>query len=307
MSNLNPKVLNELFVQKLNTQEGLEKIAMEGSAFIRSKLREVSFARKIINPEYVTKLDLQRSTKHDGLTKIVDIEPDSAAVALNFRGQAPTRYLEGERYEIPFFMISSEDFQKTEEELLSYEMPLTEVIERNAVKDIQAIEDSHFISAVSGICGTAGDANHAGTFDIDTSSTAASGSLSRDGFRQLFNVLDGNQLKAETLLMNTPTFNRLFLYAGQGVGDQVASETHINGYTYATLFGRKLVVTNKTDLVPNDTVYAFTSQEYLGNFFILNDLKFFVEKKKNLITFSAYETLGMGIGNTNAVACAAWA
>jgi len=50
-----------------------------------------------------------------------------------------------------------------------------------------------------------------------------------------------------------------------------------------------------------DRIYAFTGQEFLGNFFVLNDTKFFIEKKKNVINFSAYETLGMGIGNTKSM------
>ena len=126
---ISASTVNELFVQKLNSPDGLEKVAQEGSAFIRQKLREVSFARKIINPQYVTKADLQRSVNHDGLVKIVDIEPDSKAMVVNLRGNPDFKYIMGERFEIPFFMVSSEEFQKTEEELLAYEMPLTEVIE----------------------------------------------------------------------------------------------------------------------------------------------------------------------------------
>tara|TARA_Y100000310_G_C20603468_1_gene774268 strand:- start:444 stop:1361 length:918 start_codon:yes stop_codon:yes gene_type:complete len=297
MSNISPHVLNELFIQKLGTQEGLDKIAMEGSAFIRNKLREVSYARKVINPEYVTKLDLQRSTLHDGLTKIVDIEPDSAAVAINLRGQAPTRYVEGERYEIPFYMISSEDFQKTEEELLAYEMPLTEVIERNSVKDIQAVEDSRFLAGIDAAITATGNTS------ADAATTTAT--LPRASFKTLFDFLDGNFLKAECMLMNTKTFNRLFLYSATTVGDQVGSEQHVNGFTYSTLFGRKLIVTNKTSGdggITDDTIYAFTAQEFLGNFYILVDTKFWVDKKKNLITWAAYETIGMGIGNTSACA-----
>ena len=56
MDNVSAQTINELFIQKLNSPEGLEKVAQEGSAFIRQKLREVSFARKIIQPQYVTKL-----------------------------------------------------------------------------------------------------------------------------------------------------------------------------------------------------------------------------------------------------------
>ena len=301
MSDISPQVLNELFIQKLGTQEGLDKIAMEGSAFIRNKLREVSYARKVINPEYVTKLDLQRSTLHDGLTKIVDIEPDSTAVAINLRGQAPTRYVEGQRYEIPFYMITSEDFQKTEEELLAYEMPLTEVIERNSIKDIQAVEDSRFLAGV--------DAAIALDATQSVTGTLTNSVLGREGFKTLFDVLDGSFLKCETMLMNSKTFNSLFLYPSTTVGDQVGSEQHINGFTYSTLFGRKLIVTNKTSgdgAVADNTVYAFTAQEFLGNFYILVDTKFWVDKKKNLITWAAYETIGMGIGNANACAKCLW-
>ena len=113
-------------------------------------------------------------------------------------------------------------------------------------------------------------------------------------------MLDGAELKAETMLMNSKTFNKLLLYDATSVGDQVGSEVQINGYTYATLFGRKLIVTNKVGLV-GDTIYAFTAQEYLGNFFILNDLKFWVDKKRNIITWGCYETIGAGIGNTKSV------
>ena len=154
------ETINELFVQKLDSKEGLDKVASQGSAFIRNKLREVSFARKIINPVYVTQADCQRSVAHDGLVKIVDIEPDSNAMVVNFRGKPDTNYIAGERFEVRFFGVSSEDFQKTEEELLAYEMPLTEVIEKNSVKDIQAVEDGQFMASVDTAVGSVGTAQH---------------------------------------------------------------------------------------------------------------------------------------------------
>jgi hypothetical protein len=296
--NISASTINELFVQKLNSPEGLQKVAQEGSAFIRNKLREVSFARKVIQPEYVTKADLQRSVNHDGLVKIVDIEPDSKAMTLNFRGAPTTNYLQGDRYEIPFFMISSEDFQKTEEELLAYEMPLTEVIERNSVKDIQRIEDEHFISAVNTAAAAAGNTS--------TAPALVNSAFDKSMFETLFNELDGNELRAELILMSNTMFNKLFLWDATTVGDAVGSEVSVNGYTYATLFGRKLIVSNKVSMLQSsaskDRIYTFAAQEFFGNFFVLNDTKFYIDKKKNVITFSAYETLGLGIGNSAACA-----
>ncbi len=302
MADVPANVINELFVSKLDQPEGREKLAAEGSAFIRTKLREVSFARKIINPVYVTKADLQRSVQHDGLVKIVDIEPDSAAMSINFRGGADTRYVEGERYEIPFFMITSEDFQKTEEELLAYEMPITDVIERNSVKDIQEIEDNAFISRI----------DSAITVSTKTQAiTTSGGNITKAVFTTLFNLLEaGNgttdRLKTDVVLMNNQDYNNLLLWEATSVGDQVGLEITVNGYTYATLFGKKLIVTNKADLVAQGTMYGFTAQEFLGNFFILNDTRFWIDKKKNLVTWSAYESIGMGIGNIRSVASVTW-
>jgi len=295
----NAETINELFVQKLGTKDGLDKVAMQGSAFIRQKLREVSFARKIINPVYVTQADCQRSVNHDGLVKIVDIEPDSNAAVINFRGKPDTSYVAGERFEIPFYGISSDDFQKSEEELLAYEMPLTEVIEKNSVKDIQAVEDKSFLDTIDTLVGAAGSANHldAGATGFDTD-----GSIAKNAFTNLFNVLDGNQLKADTILMGSEMYNRLLLWPATNAGDSYGSEVTINGYTYSTLFGRKLIVSNKSDIIPDAEMYAFAAQEYLGKFFILNDTKFWVKKDKNIITWAAYETIGMGIGNSKACA-----
>ena len=303
---ISASTVNELFVQKLNSPDGLEKVAQEGSAFIRQKLREVSFARKIINPQYVTKADLQRSVNHDGLVKIVDIEPDSKAMVVNLRGNPDFKYIMGERFEIPFFMVSSEEFQKTEEELLAYEMPLTEIIERNSVLDIQTIEDENFIATVDAAVAANSSTNAiTGNYVTSGMNSAEVGSIEKDDFRKLFDTLDGNSLRADTLLMDSTMFNRLFLYDATTVGDAVGSEMHVNGYSYATLFGRKLVVSNKKTKVGGgnllaNKIYAFTAPDFLGQFLVLNDTKFFIEKRKNIITFASYETIGIGLGNTKA-------
>lgn len=296
MESVNPRTINELFVQKLDTEH--EKVAAETAAFIRTRLREVSFARKIVNPQYVTKADLQRSVQWDQLVKIVDIEPDSAAMTINLRGNPDVRYVEGQRVEVQFFNVSSEEFQKTEEELLAYEMPITEVIERNSIKDIQKIEDTAFMTAVAAAVAKSGKSV--------SYTPAASGTIEILAFTKLFNSLEAvtttSPLKTDLVLMNLADFNKFMALPATTIGSAVAGEQYINGFKYDTLLGKKLVVTNKGDLVPTGTIFAFASQEFLGKFYILNDTKFWVEKKRNLIKWSAYETIAQAIINVNAVA-----
>lgn len=299
----------ELFLQRLDSEK--EKLAEKAANYIRLRLRELSFSRKILTPDYLTKFDCQRSVQHDQLVKIVDLEPNSRAMTLNFRGRPDTTYVMGERYEIPFFTVSSEEFQKLEEELLAYEMPIMDLIERNAVVDIQTIEDEEFISRVEAALAVSGKYGaYSGT------GTWSSSNFPKGTVVSLMNTLEnaGNtgtqgthnfgakRYETDTILMNQRDFNNILLWAASDVGDSFATEVTMNGYTYAMLMGKKIISTLKGELVPPTTMYGFAAKPYIGHSFILNDTKFWIEKRKNLITWSAYETIGSGIGNVDALA-----
>ena len=147
-NNAPSEVLNELFSAKLDSEAGKEKIAQLGSDWIRDRLREESFARKILPPKTVTRQDLQVSVNHDTLVKIVETEPRSRAMTMSFRGQPTTRYIRSPRFEVPFHTVASERYEKTEQELMAYLMPITEIIKRNVVKDIQEVEDYVFLTHI---------------------------------------------------------------------------------------------------------------------------------------------------------------
>lgn len=328
---------NQLFTSAIDSQEGREKIAQYGGTYIRDRLREVSFARKVLPPEMVTRSDLQRSVNHDTLVKIVDIEPKSRAMALTFRGQPTARFIAGPKYEIPFFTISSEKFEKTEQELLAYEMPITKVIEDNSVKDIQEIEDRQFLlyieAAVNATMteafdGTGGLADYTSdAFDSPTvnggtyptligqvGSTKIKGELAlsagadfvvrpiqRNDFVNLFKLLDGARLRANRILITEVDFDDVLQWTLQDNGDRVQSETVVDGYKYPTILGRLLIRTIKTDLLRAGNVYCFTDPKFLGNFYVLNNTKFYIDKIANLITWQSWEDIGIGIGNIRSV------
>src|SRR5512147_1359995 len=93
MSSVPSRVLNDLFTQKVDTAEGKEKIAEYAGSYIRDRLREVSFHRKIVPPQQITRADCQRSVNHDTLVKIVDVELQSKSMSLTFRGQPTARFI----------------------------------------------------------------------------------------------------------------------------------------------------------------------------------------------------------------------
>jgi hypothetical protein len=316
-------VMNDLFSQKLSTSEGKEKLAEVGGSYIRDRLREVSFARKIVPPEQVTRADCQRSVNHDTLVKIVDVEPQSRAMSISFRGQPTARFIRGPKAEVAFFTIASEIFQKTEQELLAYEMPITKIIEENSVKDIQEIEDREWITHVeAAVQALQNEANggsatplHPATIGTTVEFSARKGELARNAasgtaevlpvqrpdFVNLFKMLDGNRLRSERLLMTESDWDDLLQWTVEDFGDKVQSETSVDGYKYNTILGRSYIRTIKNDILRTGNIYVFTKPEFFGKFYVLNNTKFYIDKVANVITFQSWEDIGMSVINIAAV------
>ena len=319
------RVLNELFTQKLGSSEGKEKMAEYGGSYIRDRLREVSYARKVIPPEQVTRSDCQRSVNHDTLVKIVDVEPQSRALTMTFRGAPTARFIRGPKAEVGFYTVSSEIFQKTEQELLAYEMPITKIIEENSVKDIQEVEDREFTVNIEASCQALQLQANGGTptplnstqlqgagvveFSIRKGELARTAStpdatvrpIQRPDIINLFKMLDGNRLRSERMLMTEVDWDDILQWTLEDFGDRLQSETAVDGYKYNTLFGRSYIRTIKTDILRPGNVYVFTKPEFFGKFYVLNNTKFYIDKIANVITFQAWEDIAMAVINIASV------
>jgi hypothetical protein len=317
----------EMFNQRLDSQEGKDKLAELGGSWIRDRLREVSYARHILPPEQVTRAECQRSVNHDTLVKIVDVEPQSRAMAITFRDQPTARFIRAPKAEIPFFTISSEKFEKTEQELLAYEMPITKVIEDNTVKDMQEIEDREFTRHIEAcvqalqadgntasiaynrtniLAGSAGT-NVVGVVKGELSLTTGGSDdfivrpIQRPDLVNLFKLLDGNRLRSERVLITEVDHDDVLQWTVEDFGDRITSETVVDGYKYNTLLGRKIVRTVKTDILRPGNVYVFAAPQFFGKFYILNNTKFYIDKIANVITWQSWEDIGMGLINISAV------
>lgn len=326
MSNAVPaKMVNDLFFEKVGTAEGKDKIAEFGGTYIRDRLREVSFFRKIVPPTPVQRTELQRSVNHDTLVKIVDIEPNSATMSMSFRGQPTARMIRGSRYEIPFFTISSEKFEKTEQELLAYEMPITKIIEENSVKDLQAIEDRQsLLFCEAAVQAYQLDANGTATkFDavgVNAGSVKSSSIVKGDGalanpaaanlftvfpllkpdFIKLKQLLHRRFLRAERIVITEPDYDNLSAWTIQDVWN-IAAETATEGWKANTVVGLKIIRTIKTNILREGNIYCFTAPEFFARFYVLNQTKFYIDKIANLITWQSWEDIGIGIGNIASV------
>lgn len=287
MEKISAEALNAAFLERLGSPEGRTELQEKGVLYIKKILREESFLRKILPPQVVTKMDLQRSATTDTFEKIVDIEPDSFALDVNFLGEPPSEYVEGKRYRITFQEISSSMYEKNELELAAYEMPLIKVIEQNTIKDIHEREDRGWMRSCRQVIQLTAKS-------IDDASQTF---LSRDLLSEGTKLISNERRRATKILMSSPTWDDITKWVATDVGDTMASKITVDGYDLNQLIGRGLIVTTKTSVLPFGEVWFYTDQPYLGNYFLFGSTQFYIDKLAELIRWKAWEVIGVGIGN----------
>lgn len=297
------QLINTAFVQKVSTAEGLEKMAGMATDFCRVKIREGSFARKIIPPKQITSADLDQAVDSDSPMRIIHKDKLSEAYPVTFREQSQQRYYFGDKFQVFYANIQSEEFHKVTEELMTYRVPIKQIIQENYLKDIQKAEDVQFITTIDKIIAKK-ESEKAGSAKMVVKGTASgvkpafTPAILAEGLK----LLVKREVPIGTILISEMDWMDLLKLTQMEAGSVVMEDIVHNGYTYTKLLGYNFVRTIKNDVVKEGHIYLFSTPEFLGVFDILEDVKAFMETKGNKFSFYLWETIGISIGNDNGVA-----
>ena len=304
---INIEVMNREILDAITDAEDgqIKNAASAASNMIRRRIREDGFSRNILPPKTVTNDGLDRVPDHDRPVIIEDMEPGSkGAKSIPFGDSADTSFYYGNKFVCSFNVITTPEFTKDINELRTYRMDLRKVITDNALRDMQAEEDYQFINTVDQIVGTAGQASAATGYNqnINVVKTgAANGTFfSREDYVQVLSVLEDLSLNNSVILMNRKTAKSFLTMDRSEIGGDLAQTLLTDGLgalQEAEIFGVRHLFTIKRDIIPDDTVYIFAEPEYLGRFYTLQDPTMYVEKKKDILRFSARETLSVTFAN----------
>lgn len=287
---INVQFLNQSFIDKID--QGMTKeagIAM--SAFVRQKLREDGFTRKILEPIMVTAADLDRQIS-DEPTIIVEKEPDSIAANLPFVGRPEPRYFTGSRYPATFSKITSNEFKKSKFELATYRTDIRTVLQENSVKDLQKQEDQNFYGSLMNVAQANGNFYNIG------------GGLTVSNLMNATKYLLQKQLPVGCILMTQSLYADLLKQPATQVGSPAASDLFRGATGLDNFYGFKIITTNKNDILPDNRVMIFTAPAYLGQNYILQDATVFLKTEADMVSFQTYESISQSIGNINGVVVA---
>jgi len=152
-----PEVLNEELVSAiLDAPDGhLKNASALSGRFIRRKIRENGFFRRILPFEDVKQSDLSPSIDSEKPWIIEEMEGDQpGSVSLNYDDTPDTQFFRGEKFAVVFYVISTPEFSKNVFELMTCKSDVREITTANALKTIHDKEDTRAIGMVDKIVGS---------------------------------------------------------------------------------------------------------------------------------------------------------
>jgi hypothetical protein len=288
----------QLFEYLADSHDGFQKEASEGgTAVLRRRIREAGIARQIITPKPAQDSQLTRFPNHENPVIVRELEPDSkGAVSVPFGAGYDTEFFFSEAYICEFHRIQTPEFIKDINHLRPLKYDLVKWIQDNMLKDIQRTEDFRawalFDTIVGDLEGT-GAANYVQNHRVI-------GSINRQTYPLTQSYLEDNELNNGVYVMNRKTAKAFLTnFDADDYGDELAGETFRNGMgaLKKNINGIPHVFTIKRGLIPDNVIYIFAEENFLGNFDVLEDVKLYIKKEKDILHMSASETIALTIGN----------
>jgi hypothetical protein len=278
--------INSNFVKKIEDGR-IKEAAAEGSAFIREIVRQESYAREILTPVLLTDDEIDRDENTDEPKKIVEKEPKSVATFVQFQGAGPRTWFKGPRYSIFFGKTESQHFTKSKFQLMTYQNDIRKMLSDNSVKDMADQEDLKFQATIDELAAL--NAAEQVTVGAAFNSTA---------FKKAFQKLVDRRRPIGKMTMTKSLYYEALDLPATDVGYTVASRHYDEGVeNEERLWGMPVVTTIKSHIHDPKKAYVYSPENYLGNFYLLQDATLYIKQEADLITFWTYAAPGLGIGN----------
>ena len=295
---------NATFVRKIYQSPELLKEAMDNSTyFIRDKVRELGFARKLVEPIFVTSADLDRTVENDQPTIILEKDMEATAYTLPFRGQGESKYWEGEKFIITFQKIESDHFHKSKFEMMNSKTDYKTLLQKRIVEEMFRTEDETMVKAFDAIIAKAQIDNPGSQYQV------VAGGLTKTNIKILLQMMSKNRMLPpkggpKPKFLMTQTLKMELVELGMiEIGDSNVGKYWNEGTVgVENLFGVPVVDTIKNDIVKDDEMYIIAPQDYFGRFFILQDHTLVIKTEADMIEFWSYGAFGLGFANIKGVA-----
>jgi hypothetical protein len=278
--------VNSNFVKKIEDGR-IKEAAAEGSAFIREYVRQESYAREVLTPVLLQDDEIDRDENTDEPKKIIEKEPKSVATFVQFQGAGPRTWFKGPRYSVFFGKTESQHFTKSKFQLMTYQNDIRKMLSDNSVKDMADQEDSKFQQTIDALI----------ALNVAEQNTGAAG-FNSSAFKAGFQKMVNRRRPIGKMTMTKSLYYEALDLVATSVGNDIASRHYDEGVeSEEKLWGFPVITTIKSTIHDPKKAYIYSPENYLGNFFLLQDATLYIKQEADTITFWTYAAPGIGIGN----------
>ena len=316
------KIANQELIDGLLSSKDSEmykESAQNSEEYLRMRLYEDGFYRKILPLRTITGDELTEQVDTDVPTKVVEKEPFAAAAySLPFGTMPIGEYIKGPKFRVMFDRIMSRRYRIDIDKLITYRMDIKQVMEDILLKKIQEEEDRKFLAVIAYIVSQGLTTNPAdlGTVGVDAASWNSEleanqnihlGAMtSRDPLSEMTKGLPATNrsLNPSLALTNNLTVRDVVKLSRDEIGGDLAEEMFKNGFSEQKIMGVDWAVTIKKKLVPTNTIFQFAEPKFTGKSYAIRDTTLSTKSEDIWIEFWAWETLGGAVANSASTCCA---
>lgn len=307
--------VNSNFVKKIEDGR-IKEAEAEGSAFVREFVRQESYAREVIVPVLLQDDEIDRDENTDEPKKIIEKEPKSWATFVQFQGAGPRTWFKGHRYSVFFGKVESAHFTKSKFQLMTYQNDIRKIISDNSVKDLADQEDTKFQETINEVISLNEPVADAAADFVGKQLTTKSldhtkgADFSSTTFKRAFQAMVDRKRPIGKMTMTKGLYYEALDLTSTAVGMAVATRHYDEGVENEDkLWGIPVVTTikntihdsykgaHRTGSGDGRMAFIYSPENYLGNFFLLQDATLYIKQEADMITFWTYGAPGIGIGN----------
>lgn len=297
---------NEMVIDYLSSgDQGLRKEAQDTlNDYIRVKAREDGVLRKILPPFEVTAADLDPQYGIEAPVMLFEKEPDSAsAFTVPFSAGVESREFEGEQFLVVFDTIRTFRKRKSKFLLMNYKQDIRNILTDLDTKEVLEHEDARFFATIDSLLGGAAGTTLSSAGGVALWQTVAGG-LTPETWIDMMQIMPkaSGRFEPSVVVMNMVRAQEITSWDADLMGPQNKEEVFRTGWTEVELFGKRVIVTIKRDIVGDNEVYMFADPNKIGKFCVLQDVTIYPDSEGEMIEWYCLESLGFTIANVTGVA-----
>lgn len=306
--------INQKYLDALDSGDhGRKKISQMHEDQLANYLRETSVFDQILTPREITAQECEVGVDNDTLYKRIYMQPELRTFLSSFEAlPRETQEVFIPRIFLGFYMMSSPRVVLNDYNLMAYPFPVTKQVEDLIGPSMHEAIDWIMLDRLEAAITAADNPSAPGVGDgrnvikgVQAQANIAAsglgtgfrGQIERDDIIALKKAYAGSRARISKILCTESDYIDFERFKLSDFGDELLGQVFTEGLQSDKIHGVEFVRTIKSDfsrgdLLRDGNIYAFPDENMIGRSYILQGLRFFIERDHQFLYYDAHQARG---------------